>query len=194
MEDVKAGTRQGRRRWNTSFSPLEVGKQWFYRELRKRVPVVLKSGWETKQLRDQLGLVKLRNKRAEDFRAHCVDAWVLATSAVGGTIPDNTVVLLVSPVRLHRRKLHRLEPDQGGVRRPYGGTRSGGLKRGSLVTHPRWGVCYVGGTLGTRISLHRLSDGKRLTQQARPWDCTVLAFNTWKTRLLPGLPSGISAA
>jgi hypothetical protein len=68
------------------------------------------------------------------------------------------------------------------------------LKRGSLVKHPKWGIAYVGGVLKDRISLHRLADGKRLCQNARPSDCKFLAFNSWRTRLLPGMNAGVSAA
>ena len=34
VEDIKTQTRQGARNWNESFSPLEVGKQWFYMKSR----------------------------------------------------------------------------------------------------------------------------------------------------------------
>lgn len=194
VEDIKARTR-GQKAWDRSFSPLEVGKRWFYSELVQIAPVETKSGWETKQLRDALGLKKISNKQAEVFESHCVDSWILANSWTGGhTKPDNTRLLCVTPLRFHRRQLHRLQPDKGGIRRPYGGTRSLGFKRGSLVKHPKFGVVYVGGFLKDRISLHRLEDGKRLSQNARPSECKFLAFNSWRTRLLPGLKSGVSAA
>jgi hypothetical protein len=32
VEDIKAKTK-GKRKWDSSFSPLEVGKKWFYSEL-----------------------------------------------------------------------------------------------------------------------------------------------------------------
>ena len=35
VEDIKAQTK-GKPRWDTAFSPLEVGKQWFYDEVRKQ--------------------------------------------------------------------------------------------------------------------------------------------------------------
>jgi hypothetical protein len=35
IEDVAAPTRPGKRRWNASFNPLEVGKQWCFAELEK---------------------------------------------------------------------------------------------------------------------------------------------------------------
>src|SRR5579875_999251 len=98
-------------------------------------------------------------------------------SAVGGPSPDTTAVLRLSSARLHRRQLHRREPTRGGDRRPYGGTRSLGLKRGALVLHPRFGLAYVGGTMDSRISLHDLVTGTHLTQRARPADCTIPAHN-----------------
>ena len=194
VEDVKART-AGQRQWDRSFSPLEVGKQWFYGELSQIAPVEIKPGWETKALRDSLGLTKTKAKMAEVFSAHCVDSWVLANSWTGGhTKPDNTRLLCVTPLRFHRRQLHALQPTAGGIRRPYGGTQSLGLKRGELVKHPKYGVVYVGGTSGDRISLHATGDGKRLSQNARRSDCKRLAYRSWRTRLLPALKDGVSAA
>ena len=192
VEDVCAITK-GKRRWDKSFSPLQVGKNWFYSELGKIATVHLKRGWETKELRDALNLKKTSNKTAEVFEAHCVDSWVLANWWVGGhTKPDNTRILRVIPLRFHRRQLHKLQPRSGGIRSQYGGTRSHGFKRGSLVKHPKYGVTYVGGCSKDRISLHRITDGARLCQNARPSDCEFLAFNSWRTRLLPGTNAEVS--
>jgi hypothetical protein len=194
VEDIKAKTK-GKRKWDVHFSPLEVGKQWFYQELSKLALVTTKTGWETKQLRDALGLKKTGKKTAEVFEAHCVDSWVLAYAEVGGhTQPDNTRLLCVTPFRLHRRQLHALQPAKGGVRRPYGGTRSLGFKRGSLVKHPKYGVVYIGGTMRGRVSLHSLEDGGRLCQNAKPSECKFLAYSSWRARLLPCLKTGVSAA
>jgi len=194
VEDIKAKTIR-KRRWDASFSPLEVGKQWFYAELSKLAPVETKSGWETKELRDAFGLKKIGNKQAEVFEAHCVDSWVLVNWWTGQHIkPDNKRLLCVTPLRFHRRQLHRLEPDKGRVRRSYGGTLSHGFKRGSLVKHPKWGLAYVGGWLKGRISLHSLADGRRLCQNAKPSEVQFLAFNSWRTRLLPCLKTEVSAA
>jgi hypothetical protein len=180
VEDIKARTK-GQRGWDRSFTPLEFGKNWFYRELSRIALVDLKQGWETKELRDQLGLKKTSRKLAEVFEAHCVDSWVLANWSVGGhTKPDNTSLLCVSPIRLHRRQLHAMKPSKGGDRRPYGGTRSLGFKRGSLVTHRKRGVVYVGGTSNDRISLHSVKTGKRLCQNAKPEDCKFLSYSSWK--------------
>lgn len=70
-----------------------------------------------------------------------------------------------------------------GIRKQYGGTRSMGLKRGSWVKHPKYGLCFVGGTSKGRVSLHDLSTGKRLTQGAKTQDVAFLHFASWRTAL-----------
>ena len=189
VEDIKAITKEGKHKWNRSFSPLEVGKAWFYELLAKIAPVNLKQGWETKGLRDDAGLKKSKSKMAEVFNAHCVDSWVLANTYVGGHVtPDNEQMLLVKPLRFHRRQLHMLQPAKGGVRRRQGGTRSMGFKRGSLVKHIKHGLAYIGGCSAAGISLHSLTGGKdggRLCRNAQPTDLKFLTFNTWRYRLSP---------
>ncbi len=179
-------TKQGKRHWNRNFSPLEVGKQWFYAELGKLAPVQIKLGYETKTLRDQLGLKKTGKKLAQVWEAHCVDAWVLAYSAVGGnTTPDNRRLVCIAPLCWHHRQLHRFQPEEGGKRKPYGGTLSQGIKRGTLITHPKWGKAIVGGTMAGKLSLHDPQTNKRLTQTARVRDCQPIKLLRWRTRLVP---------
>jgi hypothetical protein len=79
VEDIKAVSKCGKRKWNVSFSPLEVGKNWFYDELRKLGNLETKRGYETKELRDTLGLKKTSNKMSESFNAHNVDSWYWPT-------------------------------------------------------------------------------------------------------------------
>ena len=181
VEDIKAKTFKNGKKWNMSFSPLEVGKKYFYKEIEKLGKLELKQGYETAELRENAGLKKSSQKLSSKFEAHCIDSWVLANWYVGGHIePDNKEMMLISPVELHRRQLHRLEPEKDGKRKRYGGTMSLGLKRGSLVKHIKFGLCYVGGYLKDRISLHHIETGKRLTQLAKVQDCVVLNFNTWR--------------
>jgi hypothetical protein len=183
VEDIKAKTK-GQRKWDQSFSPLEVGKNWFYCELDKLGKVELKQGWETAEMRSQAGLKKTKNKMDAVFSAHCIDSWVLANWFTGGHVkPDNEKLLMVVPLQFHRRQLHALQPASGGVRRLYGGTRSLGFKRGSVVTHPKYGKTYVGGTSNGRISLHSVATGKRLAQNVKVSDCIFVAYNTWRTAL-----------
>lgn len=189
VEDVKAttiegkGGKGGKRRWNASFSPLEVGKRWFYAELSNLGNVHLLRGYETKALREKLGLKKSYNKLSDSFSAHCVDSWALAQSSVGGDHKAiNQEMLLVDSIRLHRRQLHALQPARGGIRRSYGGTRSMGFKRGSYVKHLKYGVCFVGGMSNGRISLHSMAWGLRLTQNSKPEDCRFLTYASFRTR------------
>lgn len=180
VEDIKTKTR-GKPNWDVLFSPLEVGKLWFYNQLGLLAKVELKRGWETAQLRVSMGLKKTSRKLAEVFEAHCVDSWVLANSIVGGhTKPDNTRMLCIEPIRLHRRQLYLLQPAKTGFRKSYGGTRSCGFKRGSLVKHSKYGVTYVGGTMNGRVSLHSVITGKRLCQNAKPSDISLKTYNTWR--------------
>jgi hypothetical protein len=180
VEDVKAGTRNGDRKWNASFSPIETGKAWFYSELSKLAPVALVLGYETARMREELGLRKLSRKDEETFWSHCVDSWALATYAVGGSVPDNIQIVRMSPLRFRRRSLHLRQPAKGGTRRRHGGTVSLGLKRGTQVLHPCFGFCYVGGHMRGRLSLHSMHDGGRLTKCARLEELTVLSPCSWR--------------
>ena len=190
VEDIKATSWGGK--WGKTFSPLQVGKDWFYSQLEKLAPVKLLQGHETAELRNQLDLKKSKDKMAEKFSAHCVDSFTLAYSAVGGKAkPKNRDLLIVTPLRFHRRQLHRLEHAAGHVRSRYGGTISAGFKRGSIVKHPKWGLTYIGGEMvkPTKkqpnrkvISLHSIETGKRLTQSVNPKDVQFLTYNTWRTK------------
>ena len=181
VEDIKAVSKKNCKKWNKSFSPLEQGKTYFYKEIEKLGKLELKQGYETAELRENAKLKKSSQKVSNKFEAHCVDSWVLANWYVGGHIePDNKEMMLISPIQLHRRQLHRLEPEKGGKRKRYGGTMSLGLKRGSLVKHIKYGLCYVGGYLKDRISLHHIETGKRLTQLAKVQDCKFLLYNSWR--------------
>ena len=177
VEDVCAITKSGKRKWNVSFSPLEVGKKYFYEELSKIGKLTIKKGYETKDLRDSLNLKKTKDKLSDKFSAHNVDSWVLANHLVGGHLkPDNENILKLIPLQFHRRQLHALQPSIGGERRLYGGTMSLGFKRGSLVKHKKYGIMYVGGNSKDRISVHNIWTGKRISQNVKTCDCKFLTF------------------
>ncbi|NJS12917.1 MAG: hypothetical protein HC789_22390, partial [Microcoleus sp. CSU_2_2] len=134
VEDIQARTWKNGRKWNVSFSPLEVGKQWFYSELKKIAQLETRTGNDTYEMRQNLGLKKSQQKLSNKFEAHCVDSWVLANWYVGGhQAPDNARLIEVIPLEFHRRQLHRLQHSTGQIRSRYGGTISAGFKRGSIV-------------------------------------------------------------
>ena len=194
VEDIKASTHRGARRWNRSFSPLEMGKQWLYGQLQMDFELKLVEGHETAARRARLGLRKSGNKTAERWDAHCVDAWVLAreTAGVERLEPQHQDLYRFTPIERQRRCLHRSNPSQGGNRPPYGGSNKGRFKTGTLVTHQRHGLCYTGGAAGGRISLHNLETGTRLCQNARVADCRPRSPLAWRFRFLPVLKDGVS--
>ena len=178
VEDIKAKTKQDKKKWNVSFSPLEQGKVWFYDEISKLGNLIIKQGHETKSMRDDLKLTKDKNKLSDTFNAHNVDSWVLANFVVGGhTKPDNESLMTIIPLQYHRRQLHVFQPTKGGKRKNYGGTMSLGFKRGSLVKHRQLGIVYVGGTMSGKISVHDIRTKERLSKSVKVSDCKFLTFN-----------------
>ncbi|RKU31137.1 hypothetical protein C6499_04945 [Candidatus Poribacteria bacterium] len=176
VEDIKARTIEHAKKWNQSFSPLEVGKQWFYTQIRKRWQLRTLQGYQTKEIRDRLGLKKSSEKLSETFNAHCVDSWCLAYSTVGGeSIPDNTDVFCIAPIPIKRRCLHREQEARGGKRNRYGGTvLENGLVKNTLVKHIKYGITRLSGINAKGLfSMYNL-EGKRLTTHAKRADFRVL--------------------
>ncbi len=188
VEDVCAKTHKGKHgKWNGMFSPIQVGKEHLYHLLRNMgLKVHLRHGYQTKELREKYGLKKTKSKSKQNFSSHAVDGWVMAASISGAQEPTCTRLCYIVGARLHRRQIHRFQASKGGERKPYGTTRSLGLKRGTLVKHPTYGLCAVGGFDRKKrtISLHAYRTNKRLTQGAKVKDCRVLtwvAFRSWLT-------------
>jgi hypothetical protein len=188
VEDVQVQMRPGKgRKWNHAFSPVQMGKQHLYGLLTGMGLVVhLREGWQTKALREEYELKKITSKAKAVFASHAVDAWVLAASISGAKAPTCQRLWYLVPARLHRRQLHRLEPAKGGLRPPYGGTRSLGLKRGTLVRHPRYGLCTIGGydRMKGMVSLHAYRSNQRLTQGGQLSQCQRLTWLAWRSWLI----------
>lgn len=182
VEDIQARSIKNARKWNASFSPLEVGKTWFYEQLNKLAPrVELKQGYETHDMRTELGLKKTSQKLANAFAAHCVDSWVLANWFVGGHIkPDNDRLLLLEPIPSQRRNLHYQPFIKGGIRFRRGGTISLGLKKGQLAKHIKHGLCYIGGSYLGWLTICNVQTGARIAQNVKTEDLLTLAYNSWR--------------
>ena len=182
VEDIKAASKQYQRKWNQSFNPLEVGKQWFYTEIQKRWELFTLQGWQTQEIRDRLGLKKSSHKLSETFDAHCVDSWCLAYHTIGGdAVVDNTDLMCISPIPVVRRELHRQNTQKGGVKPRYGGTTTDGLTKNTLVKHVKYGLTRISGFGKRGISLYSL-DGDRLCQNAKLSDCKVLTHLNFNYR------------
>ena len=176
VEDIQARTIERAKKWNTSFSPLEVGKQWFYTEIRKQWQLRTLQGWQTKEIRDRLGIKKSSEKMSETFDAHCVDSWCLAYHTVGGSgIPDNTDLMSVSPIPIKRRELHRQQEAKGGKRSRVGGTVLGqGLVKNTLIRHVKYGLTRLSGVNAKGLFSIYSMGNKRLTTGAKRSDFRVL--------------------
>jgi hypothetical protein len=75
VEDIKAITWKGQGgTYNQSFSPLQVGKDWFYYQLGRLAGVQLVQGFDTYTQRERLGLKKIGNKLSDSFEAI---AWIV---------------------------------------------------------------------------------------------------------------------
>ena len=184
VEDIKAVSKAYQKKWNESFSPLEVGKNYFYSEIQKRWKLLTLQGWETKEIRDSLGLKKSSDKMSASFEAHCVDSWCLAYHAVvgGSSISDNTSIFCISPISIKRRCLHREQPAKGGQRNRYGGTRCLNTVKNALVKHVKHGLLRVSGHQKGKLTLSEINSSKQVVIQAKPEDYKILRCLNFKYR------------
>jgi hypothetical protein len=190
IEDTRAITKKDEKKWNDNFSPIEVGKKYLYAGIKKLgIKLTLKKGMETKKHRENIGLKKLKSKSKQAFEVHCVDAWCLASLSTGAKRPTTKSLYYIIPLQWHRRQLHRFNPEKGGIRKKYGGTISMGLKRGTLVKDPKYGLCYIGGTSKRGLSLHELTTGRRLTQRAKKEELHILTRISYRFQFIPNLQS-----
>ena len=175
VEDIKARTIEHAKKWNQSFSPLEVGKNYFYDAVKKRWELLTLQGYDVKEIRDDLGLNKCKDKLSESFDAHCVDSWCLAYHAVGGdNVVDNTSIFCISPIPIKRRCLHREQPSKGGKRNRYGGTRCLNTVKNALVRHVKHGLLRVSGHQKGKLTLSKIDSSKQVVLQAKPEDYKIL--------------------
>lgn len=165
VEDIKAKTLKGKRKYNVNFSPLEVGKSWFYDQIKLNYNLTLFQGFDTSNERKRLSLKKTSKKLDKVFEAHAVDSWCLCNLLLtGNKIPENTRFTYLEPLVFSRRQLHVLAPAKRNIRKNYGSTMSLGIKRGTLVKHSKFGYCLVGGSSKGKLSLHAIDNYIRLTQ------------------------------
>lgn len=174
-EYVKANGSKG-------FSPVMVGQRFAISELSKLAPVHTQFGYETANLRNQLGLVKSKDKSAQTPESHAVDGIALAASQFiqykafhqgkeSGRCWSGSVEVTPSPFRvirrppISRRQLHLMVPAKGGVRRKYGGTTTPfNIRKGDLVRYKDV-IGHCSGYTGQSLSVSD-SGWKRLGRYA----------------------------
>lgn len=164
-----------------SFSPVMVGQKKMLQWLAEFAPVETRKGWETSQLRTQIGLKKQKHQKSDAIpETHAVDGIALACSAfvryesfhsanshghqwTGETKVTESLFKVIRRPPISRRQLHLMVPAKGGVRRKYGGsTTRHGVRKGDLVNSPK-GIGYVSGDTEKQVSVSEAS-WKRLGQ------------------------------
>lgn len=179
-------------RGDKGFSPVMVGQLWQLANLRNDWDDVREvQGWETSQIRTQLGLEKQKHSKGDAIPAtHAVDGVALACStfikygilnrySMGwqgevAVTPAPFAVIRRPPIS--RRQLHLMVPSIGGVRRKYGGTVTRhGFRKGDYVEVTQGDKTYRGWVSGDTDKYVSVSDAnwKRLGR-----------FSTSKTQLL----------
>jgi hypothetical protein len=194
IEDVAAKTKKNSPKWNNSFSPLEVGKNYLYNKIEELYPniILIKTkGYDTKIHRDNRGFIKSSKKLDYIWQSHNVDSHSLCEMILEKTISPFYGIYRIDFLKYNRRKLHYQNPIKGNVRRKYGGTVSLGISRGSLTRY-KGKLAYVGGTSKGRISIHSIITGERLAQNIRKEKLIMLNNNKYRTQFLPLLKQWVS--
>lgn len=181
--DLTSGRKKARS--GVGFSAVMVGQKWAIEQLNKLAPVKTLLGWQTAQIRRELGLTKSKDKSSQTPESHAVDGVALAASEfvqyksfesarehgrqwVGSVQLTPSVFQVIKRPPISRRQLHLFQSAKGGVRRSYGGTviKHNGLRKGDLVKAEMAGREYIGYVSGDTAKQVSVSDSqwKRLGQ------------------------------
>ena len=170
-----------------SFSPVMVGQYWMLNQLEILRPTYQKYGWETSQIRTQLGLEKQKSHKGDAVpQTHAVDGCALAASLfleyrqwhtanahgaswVGECHVSPAPFIVIRRPPISRRQLHLMVPAKGGMRRKYGGTTTRhGVRKGDFVKAEQAGRVSIGWVSGDTERQVSVSDinWKRIAQFA----------------------------
>lgn len=179
VEDVSAKTIKNAKKWNTMFSPVESGKHYFYKEILKLGMSLFKwDGYDTYVWRTtNTEYKKTCNKLSESWTAHNVDSHCLCEMMFGFSIRPIKLIKRLIFFCPMRRNLFKQNIIKGGILRRDGGSIAVGIKKYTLVRHPKYGLVYTGGTTKNRISLYDIHTNLRLCQNAKKCDLKVHSYN-----------------
>ncbi|MFQ5794181.1 MAG: RRXRR domain-containing protein [Candidatus Bipolaricaulia bacterium] len=172
VEDVRFN--HYRNRWGKHFSTVEIGKAYFYAELKKLGQLKLYAGWETQEERERQGLKKSKSKRKRTPESHVVDAVAMLSRWLGTADLRVPQFWVFKRPKLRRRSLHVQNPAKGGVRRMHGGTVALGIRKNTVCLW-RGQLYRTGGSTGGRLSLHDMTlEAKRVVRHAKVEELTLL--------------------
>lgn len=169
-------------RGDKGFSPVMVGQKWQLENLEGYGEVKKVEGWQTANIRQQLGLHKQKHSKGDAIPAtHAVDGVALACGVFirYGMIDRQTMgwkrdvkvqpapFTIIRRPPISRRQLHLMVPSIGGIRRKYGGTVTRhGFRKGDYVEATQGIKSYRGWVSGDTEKQVSVSDQnwKRLGQ------------------------------
>lgn len=154
-------------RGDKGFSPVMVGQCWMIKQLSQIATTHKLQGWQTSNIRKQLGLEKNKdNKSSQDVTTHANDAIALGASRfvqykafhtanshghhwVGSVQLSDAPFKVIARPQLYRRQLHFENPAKGKNRKRKGGTITPfGFRSGDLVQATKAELTtkgYIGG-------------------------------------------------
>lgn len=186
IENIQAKSLKGKKKWNISFSPLEVGKKYFDKEFNIRFPdikLMKTQGYDTFKYRNDRGFTKSKSKLDYTWEAHNVDSHVLAELALQASVKPYYGLYRIEFLEYHRRQLHVQNPVKGNIRKTYGGTVSLGMSRGSVVRYKEK-LYYLGGSSKGKVAIHSIATGKRVKQHTDKKDIKMLYTNNRRVQFL----------
>ena len=163
IEDVKFNHRD--KHYGKNFSTIEIGKNMIKAFIIGKVGrdnYITFEGFETEQIRKELGLKKSSNKASETFNSHCVDSFSIA-SEISESEPNFNIKVVDDTYRPTRRRLHDTQPKKGNIREKYSTGNFRGIRKGTICEFGQ----IVGGTK-TNFWI-RNSENKRIGRTNISW-------------------------
>ncbi len=189
VEDIQAITRPGKKKWNISFSPLEVGKKYFEEQiafLYPHITFIKTKGIETSKHRKLRGFAKSKSKLDYTWSAHNSDSHSLAELALQENIEPNFNLYKIEFLEYHRRMLHRQNFSSGGKRSKYGSTVSAEMPRGSVMRDLKTNeLCYLGGCSKEGfVAIHSIATKQRIKQYKKLEELQMLYCSKYAVQFI----------
>jgi len=154
-------------------------KRKLYQFLEGKGALRLFDAKETAKARETLGLEKTDKKGEHSFYSQAVDGFALCWLVIRTKRTEVPLFAVWRRPDVPRRQLHRLEPEKGGIRKPYGGSVACGFRKNTVVWH-KGSLYRTGGTTKGKLSLHSFDfANKRVTQHADPAKCRKVFHQSW---------------
>lgn len=185
VEDIAAISLKGKKKWNQSFSPLEVGKTYFYNkisELYPNIKLVKTKGYDTYKYRNERGFDRKKSSKKLDdkWEAHNIDSHSLAEMSLSSKVKPFYGLNKLSFLNFYRRQIHVTVPAKKGIRKSYGRSVTQGISRGSVMRYSKDNkLYYLGGESKGRVTIHNMITKERVSQSRKMIDMYKMYTCSW---------------